>query len=215
MFLDEKLIEEEEGIYTRKATKNADSEDVEAHYRENALKILKDDRKHYTNLSRRFAALLETEFYSVADIGGGHPKLASIMNVSEVTVYDQFPDIYEETHDEFLKLYPTKANIKYEKKKITHSQFSPNAEVAICSHVLEHLTIEQIRRLFANIEVNKLLVYGPNVEKARNENWLHYKPGDHITFATIEGMSKMIEEAGFNVKLATPHNEDYMLFAEK
>jgi hypothetical protein len=180
------LKESEPGIYTRKATAKPTGKSVQAYYKAQAQKILKDDKNHYYRLAKRFTPLMDTEFFSVADIGGGHPKLASKMNVSEVTVYDAYAPMYEKTHKDFLALYPTAAKVEYKKAQITHGNFSPNAEVGIMCHVLEHLTVEQIRRLLENIEVNKVLVYGPNVEKAQNENWIHYRPKDHVTFCTLE-----------------------------
>jgi len=211
----ETLTEAEPGIYTREVTEKSTGKKIQAHYKRNALKILKADRNHYTNISRKFKDLLSVEFFSVADIGGGHPKLASLMNVSEVMVYDAMASMYKATHKDFLELYPTDAKIEYKKAQITHGNFTPNAEVAIMSHVLEHLTPEQIRRMLENIEVNKVIIYGPNIEKARNKNWIHYKPADHTTFCTMSAMCGMVEKAGYTVKLSQEQSDDYLIFAEK
>jgi len=208
------LTEKEDGIFIREAK----SDDVETHCRDNALRALKDDQYHYQCMARRFAdsPVFSKEFYSVAAVGGGHPKLASHMNLSgDVTVYDQYAEMYEDTHDEFSKLYPIEAPVKYEKKTITHANFTPNAEVAVISHVLEHLKIKQIRRLLSNLETDKVIIYGPNVAKARNEKWFHFTPRDHRTFATLGAMGKLVEEAGFKVVWAVQYREDYMIYGEK
>lgn len=214
MYLIDGLKEVEPGIYTRKGCKS-DAPEIEEHYREKALKILQDDRYHYTCMRRVFSDLFDTEFYSVADIGGGHPKLASCMNVSEITVYDQFAEFYESLHDEFLKLYRTKASVKYEEKKITHPNFTPNAEVAICCHVLEHLELKKIRKLLSNLETRKVLIYGPNIETAKSAGWFHYPPKDHITFCTVAAMAGLVEEAGFKVEVAQSYHQDMLIFASK
>jgi len=214
MYIHETLDESVSGIYTREGAPPTGKK-IQAYYKDNALKILKADRNHYTNMKKAFSELCDTEFYSAADIGGGHPKLASVMNVSEVTVYDAMSSVYKKTHKDFLELYPTDAKIEYKKAQITHGNFSPNAEVGIMCHVLEHLTVEQIARLLENIEVNKVLIYGPNIDRARNERWIHYRPSDHITFCTLEAMSKLVKDAGYTIKIAEHHRDDYLIFAEK
>ena len=212
------LEEVEPGIYERKDAGKSTSELVETHYTDNAVDILKRDQYHYQCMARRFAdsPIFTEEFHSVADIAGGHPKLATLMNVcGDITVYDQYAAMYEELHDEFIELYPTDTPIKYEKKQVTHPNFTPNAELAVCSHMLEHLSLDQIRKLLGNLETDKLVVYGPNVSRAKNRKWLHFRPDDHKTFATIEAMCGLITEAGFTVVEATPYHEDYLIYADK
>jgi hypothetical protein len=159
---------------------------------------------------------LSQEFYSVAGIGGGHPKIASLLNVcGPVTVYDQYPDIYKKSHKEFVARYPMTVEVEYEKKNISHANFTPNAELAILCHILEHLTIKQIRRLLGNLETDKVLIYGPSIDKAVNEKWLHFKPKDHRTFATLEAMRTMVEDAGFRVDLEMHYVDDYVIYGVK
>ena len=208
-------MKKRKGVYTRKGT-STDTQEIQEHYRKKVIKILRDDRYHYTCLRRKpsLQKLFEKEFYSVADIGGGHPKLSTLVNVSQITVFDQMAEMYEESLDVFLTLYPTEAEIKFENKKITHPNFSPNAEVAVFCHILEHLEVKEIKRLLKNIEVNKILVYGPNIDAAKNENWLHFRPKDHITFPTIEGMCELIKEAGYEITIAEAYQEDMIIYAE-
>jgi len=216
MFLLPDLEEKEHGVFVRKVNKKAVTEDIQAHYKNNALEILKQDRYHYTCFQRRFADLCKKEFYSVADVAGGHPKLASCLNVcGEITVYDEAADMYKKLHKQFLKLYPVKCPVKYETKQITNSQFTPNAELAICCHILEHLKAAQAKKLLKNLETKKVIVYGPNIERAPNQSWIHYRPADHQTFATLEAMCAWVEAAGFSVRLAVPYQEDYLIYAER
>ena len=213
----EHLTEIEDGIWVDEHAKDTNTKSIEAHYTNNAMKILEVDKYHYTCMARKFAdtEIFSNEFYSVADIAGGHPKLASKMNIAgTITVYDQYAEMYEGLHDEFVKHYPCE-NVVYEKKAITHPQFSPKAELAICSHILEHLTIEQIRRLLANLQTDKVVVYGPNIGVARRLNWLHFKPLDHRTFCTTEAMVGLVQEAGFVVKESIEYHEDHLIYGDR
>jgi hypothetical protein len=214
MFVREEMKEERPGIYVREGQQTKGKE-MKEDYQSRNLRNLKSDRYHYQCLVRKFPELFAEEFYSVADIGGGNPKLASHMNVSEITVYDQWAKMYEKDHETFLSLYPTDANIEYKKKNVLHPNFTPNAEVAIICHVLEHLSIEQIERMLGNLETNKVLIYGPNIGAAKNAKWFHFRPAEHTTFATLEAMCELVKEAGFTVKVAEPYSEDYIIFAEK
>jgi len=212
------LTEVAPGIFIREDATKATSKAVAGHYEKQALHILKSDKYHYTCMARKLAMtpVFVNEFHSVADIAGGHPKLASHLDIcGEVTVYDQYAEMYEGLHDEFAKLYPMDATVKYEKKTITHHNFTPNAEVAICCHILEHLTVDQIRKLLSNLETDKVIIYGPNIYRARDRNWLHFRPDDHRTFATIDAMAKLLEEAGFMVLQKTEYQEDYLLYGDR
>jgi len=212
------LKEIEPGIFERQDATKATSDAVAEHYESKAIGILNADKYHYVCMARKLAdtPVFSNEFHTVADIVGGHPKLASIMNVcGDVTVYDQYAEMYEGLHAEFLDRYPMKAKVKYEEKTITHHNFTPNAELAICSHILEHLSVKQIRRLLGNLETDKIVVYGPNVARANSRNWLHFRPNDHRTFATMDAMSGLLKEAGFKIVQATSYHEDYLIYGDK
>ena len=211
------LEEIEPGVYENPNATKANTKECQEHYDKNAIKILDDDKYHYQCMARKLkeSEVFTKEFYSAADIAGGHPKLASHMNVSEVVVYDQYAEMYERLNGEFVKRYEPKANVSYEKKAVTHSNFTPNAEVAICCHILEHLSLKQIRKLLGNLETDKVIIYGPNVKRARNKNWFHFRPADHRTFCTMEAMIKLIEEAGFKFKEGYEYHEDYLIYGDK
>jgi hypothetical protein len=212
------LVEIEAGVFENQNATEPKSVAAKDHYTNNAIKILDDDKYHYKCLARKLkdTPIFAQEFHSVADIAGGHPKLASCLKLSgEVTVYDQYAAMYKKLHKEFLKRYPMDAPVTYEKKAITNSQFTPNAELAICSHILEHLSLKQTRKLLGNLETDKVIVYGPNIGVAKNLKWLHFQPSDHRTFCTIEAMCRLVAEAGFTVKFAAPYQEDYIIFGDK
>lgn len=182
--------------------------------RECLIASMQADRYNYTCLWRRFKDLMRTEFYSIAHMGG-MPKMASIMTAAEITVYAATVSAMKKAHKPFLELYPTDANVTYEKKQITHPNFTPNAEVAVLCHVLQGMTYEQGQRLVENLEVRKVVVYGPNVGRATGEGWCYYKYGGNQTFYTIAALRALVEAAGYRVKICETHYEDVFLFAEK
>lgn len=217
MFTDH-LVEIEPGIFENQKATAPDTKQVKSHYEKQAVKILESDKYHYECMARKLAhtELFTKEYYSVADIAGGHPKLASFLNISgQITVYDQYAETYKKTHDEFAKRYPVKVPVEYKKKSITHPNFTPNAELAICCHILEHLTLAQIGRLLGNLETDKIIIYGPNVARARNDKWLHFRPSDHRTFATIDAMRGLVESAGFTARMLVEYHEDYLIYGAK
>lgn len=217
MFTDH-LKEIADGVFENPEAQEPKGTHMKDHYTENAKKILEADKYHYECMARVFSEspVFAKEFYSVADIAGGHPKLASKMKIAgTITVYDQYAATYKKTHKDFLELYPTEAEVVYEKKSITHPNFTPNAELAICCHVLEHLTLEQIERLLGNLETDKIVIYGPNIGRARNRSWWHFGALDHKTFATLEAMCRLVSNAGFTVKQADPYHEDYLIYGDK
>lgn len=214
----EHLEEIEPGIFENPNATDPDTKQVKSHYEKEAVRILQDDKYHYECMARKLVntEFMTKEFYSVADIAGGHPKLASFLNIAEgITVYDQYAATYKKTHPEFEKRYPISVPVEYKKKSITHPNFTPNAELAICCHILEHLTLTQIRRLLGNLETDKVLIYGPNIARAQNEKWFHFRPGDHRTFATLDAMRGLVEEAGFKARITVEYHEDYLIYGAK
>lgn len=216
MYIPANLEKVETGIWVNTQATETDAKDIKHHYKAHAIKILEQDRYHYECMRRKFRDLFSEEVYSVADIGGGHPKLASCMNVcGQITVYDAMASMYKSLHSEFAKRYPISCDVEYKRKTITHYNFTPNAELAICCHILEHLSLEQIRKLLGNLETDKLIVYGPNIEVAKSEKWLHFRPNDHRTFCSLYAMRTLMEEAGYHVHFAQAYHEDYLLAGRK
>jgi hypothetical protein len=169
---------------------------------------------NYTCIRRRFPELVRTEFHTVAAMGG-LPGLACTLNAPEITVYDPDAAKLKKLHKAFLEIIPSGAKIKYEKKQLTHPNFTPNAEVAVLENVLQKVTAERAKRLLENLEVRKVLVYGPNMETAVSDRWVHYRDGANITFTTIKAMCKLVTDAGYTVKIAQSHNDEMLVFAEK
>jgi hypothetical protein len=213
MFIHETLSESEPGIYTRYG-QSSTSDHIQEHYRDKATQILQADQKHYKLVARKFHELFTSHYTSIADIAGGHPKLASHMSADEIIVYDAMADMYESLHDTFLSYYPTDAAVCYQSANIISETFKPTADLAICAHILEHLTVQETHVLLYNIKVRSIMVYGPNISCARNAQWLHYNPEDHVTFCTIGGMERILSNAGYQVLNAYTHDEDMIIFAD-
>jgi len=132
-----------------------------------------------------------------------------------VTVYDQYAEMYEKHLGEFDTRYRRAFTLTYKKTDVTHPNFTPNAELAVLSHVLEHLTLKQVKRLLGNLETEKILVYGPNVAKRKGDGWFH-DHAEHRTYIELDAMAELIKAAGFTkVEIKEEYNDDYIIYATR
>lgn len=203
-----------EGVFINPDAGEINTLEIEKHYTEDAIQILKNDQGHYrslkTELVKRNSPLLRMNFLSADDIAGGHPKLSTLLNIQNVTVFDEFAYMYCGLHDEFISRYPNNALIKYQARDILETRYMAN--LAICSHILEHLTIHQINDLLDNIYCPYLLVYGPNVEKATSRGWFHFRPSDHRTFLTRAAMETLFTRWNWDIVESFAFHDDYLVF---
>jgi len=192
-------------------------ESIEDHYERDALRILEADQAHYAGLRRELIAgsIMDRHYTTVADVAGGHPKLASCLDCDEVTVYDRQAETYRKTHAQFLELYPDSAPVGYVEADITSEDFAPYVDLAVYCHVLEHLTIEQMATLIKRVDSEHLLIYGPNVDAATSDGWFHYAPKDHITFLDMEAMMRVVWYGGYRIEFGTAYHEDYIMYGVK
>lgn len=187
--------------------------DIREHYRNDMEKILNDDLEHYIRFCTDVVECspIMRHYNTVADIGGGCPKLASTLSCEHVTVYDAQAKDYEAAHDMFEEVYRSMC-VSYVEQNICDRDFRPSADLAIFSHVLEHLTVTQTVSLLSRIDCEYALVYQPNVARANDDNWFHYAPADHITFTTMSAMVRIFQRAGYTLVYGTEFDEDYCLY---
>ncbi len=216
MFIADRLTKIGEGVYIDENPAPCDDSDIEAHYEADALNILRSDVGHYAGLKACVldGSPLDKPCGTVADIAGGHPKLASCLDCASVTVYDRQAYDYERHHAEFLEIYCDTAGVDYVKADITDADFAPSADLAIFCHILEHLTLQQGGELIKRVDAPSILIYGPNIATAQDEDWFHYAPKDHRTFYTIEAMAKVLWYAGYSVTYGVEYHQDYLLYGE-
>lgn len=187
---------------------------IREHYERNALAILQSDVAHYARLKLDLidGTELAEPFGTVADIAGGHPKLASILDTDAVTVYDQDAKTYEAMHHAFIEAYPNSAAVEYVESDITNASFAPSEDLAIVSHLLEHLTPSDARALLKRLKTRAVIVYGPNVCTAAGDDWFHYRPADHITFVEPWLMAEWVEAAGYDVLTCVTYHHDMLVY---
>jgi hypothetical protein len=210
------LSQIEPGVWVREPTAAASSPEIRARYLDQKT-ILDNDHKHYQKIKRipQLKALWSKPFSTVVDIGGGHPKLASLLNVESIQVYDAQAEDYAKTASYFASLYKC-SNVSYVQSDILEEP-EWNGDLAICSHILEHLTPRQIRLVFSRLQGRSLIVYGPDIERCTGESWIHggKRVPDHITFMTIEAMKRTMQEHGFISRIAGKFADDYLIFASR
>lgn len=211
------MTEVDPGVWVREPTLASSSHEIKARYLDQES-ILKNDRAHYQRLRSipQLSPLWRRPFAKAVDIGGGHPKLASMLNVDTIDVYDIQAEDYKKTHRSFKSIYPC-GEVNYISADILKVKEWSGNGVAICSHILEHLTPRQIRHLLSKIRMQSLLVYGPNVERCTGDKWIHggEKVPDHVTFMTLDAMKRVMLEFGFISRIAGRFADDYLIFASR
>lgn len=211
------LIQAALGVWVRPGIPN-NAEEVGEHYQMDAVAILNQDQHHYVNLRQRLEELdpeLMAGRQTCYAIGGGHPKFEAMFTVKTITVLDQFADSYRVLHEAFTARYPLRCAVGYQTDRLDPATtFIPEDATTTFIHFLEHQTPEEIDAWFKAAS-REVIVYGPSIEAARTEEWLHYAPKDHITFLTLEAMKGALERAGYTVVSSFRHDEDYYLRAQK
>ena len=207
MFIPAEFKQRETGIFE----KEFKHFDLGEFYKDKARKSLLENLNHYKKLSKSFktSPIFRNTFDVVKDIGGGNPKLASHINCKRVIVIDPIADVYAALHGEFERLYKIKAKVDY-----TFVDPGTSADLTIFCHVLEHLTIDEIKDYIKNAD-GDICIYGPNIERAEGSDWLHFGAEDHITFITLDKMEQIIESFGFMIKMSYEYDEDYLIYAQK
>lgn len=204
------------GVYCDTAPEaTPDNADIEAHYADDALTILRNDRRHYDGLREVLRhSVVDKRYGNVADLAGGHPKLASLLDCDEITVYDRQARTYEANHGAFAELYEP-PRVTYEESDLLDDANEYAGDLVVMCHILEHLPVDSLYPLLRRCNAPNLLIYGPNIEAARNEGWFHYAPKDHITFLTLPSMCGLVTAAGWSVTMAKSYSDDYIVYGEK
>lgn len=216
-FIHSSLTQAAPGVWTRPGIPS-NAEEIGDHYQRNAIAILNQDMHHYVNLRARLEELdpdLMAGRLETFAIGGGHPKFEAMFTTGAIIVLDQFADSYLAMHDAFAARYPLRCSVKYRTDRLDPATtLIPQAGTTTFIHFLEHQTPDQIAAWFEAAS-QEVIVYGPSIESARSEEWLHYPPKDHITFLTLDAMRCALENAGYRVLTSFCHDLDYYLRAQK
>lgn len=210
------------GIYERTAPGETISETLLESYRGRAEKILSADKRHYEKHSpfiRKKIDQSEIKTDRCFAWAGGHPKLEAKAGFEHIEVFDAIADMYEDCDASFQKTYGP-ANVVYNKDEITPElvgavQLIPGSVCNSFVHFIEHLTAEAGADLLSAVgkSGNPILIYGPNIEKAKDENWFHFRPKDHNTFWKAEALVDFLAGMGYKKVRSWEIDEDYLILA--
>ncbi len=214
MHIHERYTETEPGIYTQEFVSPV-SDEIGESYKERAIKILDLDQRHYRKHQGDFRTAVAGHGIDLSDCdswGGGHPKLEATIGFAHITVHDYCADMYEQTHPEFAIRYPECA-VEY-----LHGDFdiyvaNETYAVNVFAHFLEHQTPQEARALLTFCNGNSIIIYGPNIAMARNDDWIHYRPDDHNTFWTGSALAGFLKSIGYKHVTVNYIDEDYFIVA--
>lgn len=200
------------GILTRTVFREPNSKAVQAHYRDDAVTILNRDMGHYQALEsalEKHCPQIFGRYHTVVAIGGGHPKLERFFSKRSIVVVDPLWENYASLHKEFVKRYPTTCSVSYQAPPAPEK-----APLTTFVHILEHLTPVQIGEALVNVPKD-IVIYGPNVDHAKHQHWWHFRPEDHNTFYTFDGMRELLESHGFVIQCGLAYSDDYFFWAQR
>lgn len=188
-----------------------------------AIAILKADKVHYEGLLRyveKNMPELIGQYNNVFSPGGGSPKFeVTILKASEITVSDMIVYYYVKTYDEFKKLFAVgdKVNVRYVQNYFKEPFAAPQCDCVAFIHILEHSNSWEEVKQWINMQETDIVIYGPNIEAAKDENWVHFynnAPVDHNVFFTVDAIVNEGRKAGY-VCRALSYSDDMLVWMKR
>jgi len=216
MHIPERYTETHTGVYEQDHVGATVSQGLKEHYADGAERILQNDQRHYRKLTELLNKRIDAAGISRTScvaIGGGHPKLEVTAGFERIVVLDALANEYGEKHELFEKYYGA-ANVEYMQAVSDFQNIKINGTVTLV-HFLEHLTADAGTELIEQVATNPLIIYGPNIQSARNEDWFHFRPADHNTFWTAEALEAQLRDVGYDRVDVTPYSDDYLIIATR
>jgi hypothetical protein len=221
MFIPKTFENVEPGVIVRKEINNPQTIEISQHYENDALRILQSDRIHYAALSMVVKQKLPTlfnKYKEVVSIGGGSPKFeVSILNPLYITVLDGFADSYAKNNQSFRQIFDVHKNvfIQYNACNLdTPASPTIGNDCISFVHFLEHCDSWKTVKAWIKAQKNDIVIYGPNIEAAHDDNWFHFRPVDHNVFFTIEAITKFAEKIGYTVE-SIAYSDDMLVWLKK
>jgi len=205
----------------------------EKNYSTQSVRSLNNDKKHYEKLKETLNKRDFTfvNYQKVFAFGGGFPKLESfIIDTSSIVVFDLSATEYEGNINKFSEVFDYIDELQFVSVDLLDSSISeyifsnitPDGTYLFTFvHFLEHLSFEDILEVlkccsyynnYGNIDV---LIYGPNVDMAKDENWYHLKDVNHITFVRSDTFVNILRQYGFENILTTQYSDDLLVYARE
>lgn len=209
------------GVYERTTPACPTDKPIQESYRNRAETILKNDKRHYEKHApfiRQRIEEADIPFDHCVAWAGGHPKLEAKAGFQLIDVIDATADMYAESDEMFQELYGP-VEVQYIQMEITtdlvekHRQYVDSSYANTFVHFIEHLTRQQAISLLESCGQTPVIIYGPNVRKAKDKNWFHFKPSDHNTFWTAEALADQLKDLGYTHVSVDEIDEDYLIIA--
>lgn len=204
------------GVYERITPADSTSATIQESYRNRAENILRMDRRHYEKhapLIRQQIDAAGVSLKSCVAWAGGHPKLEAKAGFQSITVVDAVAQMYEESDELLQELYGP-VYVTYIQSAITPDLV--RRTMCYCHtfiHFIEHLTHETACEMLIACQRVPVIIYGPNIAKAKDQNWFHFRPADHNTFWTGGALVDFLKKIGYETVSLTEIDEDYLIIA--
>jgi len=163
--------------------------------------------------------LLKNEYDICYSFGGGTLKFESFLRVKEFIIYDAFSFFVQEFIEFFKTRSNLQANVSFIETFITSELISSikldrNLKTIFTFiHFIEHQSFDEhinmLKLLPKGIDV---IIYGPNVENASSEDWIHFRPADHNTFIPLLKFKEILQSFNYEIKIASNYGDDLLIY---
>lgn len=206
--------ETEPGLIQRKTDRE--------HYYYNNFILGKAIYEHYQRMLKHQEVhfLKDKKYNKCLSLGGGNPSFeTNILNIEEITSVDYLYDVYKDFDNNWRKINNTEQKVEYVNgKDFDYSKENSKYDLLSFVHVLEHIEIPDVKKLFSTInEKSDLIIYGPWGDAYQKDNWCHARAiHEHIWFADDNYWIKLIEENCPNrkVKIILTYCDDILIYSE-
>ncbi|MDD3119167.1 MAG: hypothetical protein PHQ27_08320 [Victivallales bacterium] len=222
MYVPPNFIEISPGVFEKAEKGNPVSHETGAHYDIDALNILHSDFLHYRGLKTHLNTVmpeLMLHYSRAVAVGGGSPKFEfTILEAREIEVLDGFAATYSRYDRNFRDIYHVDDHIKisYLEQALDHPFTVPAADRTCVTfiHFMEHAASWETICAWIAAQENDLVIYGPNIAAAHDQNWFHFRPVDHNIFFQIPAIVAVGERNGYHVT-ALPYSDDMLVWMRR
>lgn len=190
------------------------------HYNEKLISGLYSDKIHYDQFIKYIKEYYKDIFKNNYDIfycfGGGLPRFESYFNMNKIISYDMNSNIYSKFEDKFREIYNYNKELEFTQKIITPELFLSlklnKKSILTFTHILEHFTLNDHLEILKNLPKNiEVIIYGPNIETAKDKDWIHFKPIDHNNFIPLTKLKQILESLNYTIHYDVSYEDDLFI----
>jgi hypothetical protein len=127
-----------------------------------------------------------------------------------------FKNNYKQFENKFKRIYNCNKELKFIQTVITPELFLSiklnSKSVLTFTHFLEHFTLTEQINILKNLPKNMdIIIYGPNVEIAKDQNWIHFKPIDHNSFIPLTKLKQILESLNYKITYSCSYKDDLFI----